>query len=182
MKKITVTLLSIALIAMGAIFVFGQTNGGSSDKAFTGKRGFGKHGKRHRRGGGKGFGMGGRMFKNLDLTDAQKEQMKTIRQTSRESSKALRQQMKANRQQLQQLTENGQFDEGSVAAVAQQLGQLHAQMIVEQQKVKAQMYNVLTADQKSKLAQMKAEFQQKMQERKAKWAEKKAQKQAQQNQ
>ena len=138
MKKITITLLSIALVAMGAIFVFGQQSTDTSDKATKGKRGFGHHGKRHKRGGKRGFRMGGRMFKALDLTDAQKEQMKAIKQASRENTKSLREQMKTNRQQLQQLTENGQFDEGSVSAIAQQQGQLHAQMIVEKQKVKTQ--------------------------------------------
>lgn len=179
MKKITVTLLAIALVAVGAIFVIGQT----TDKPTDGNKRFekqGRHGKFGRRGkrGMRGHGMG-RMFKHMDLTDDQKAQMKAIGQANRESTKTLREQIKANRQQLQQMTENGQFDEAAVSAVAQQQGQLHAQMIVAKEKVKAQMFNVLTNEQKTKLAQMKAEHKQKMQERKAKWAEKKADKQNQ---
>lgn len=179
MKKLTVTILSIALVAMGAIFVFGQTTEKNMDgnKRFDKQGNHGKFGRRGKRGGHgmRGRGMG-RMFKQLDLTEDQKAQMKAIREQSRESTKSLREQMKANRQQLQQLTDNGQFNEASVAAVAQQQGQIHAQMIVAKEKVKAQMFNVLTAEQKAKVAQLKAERKQKMEERKAKWAEKKAEK------
>ena len=117
----------------------------------------------------RGNGMG-RMFKQIDLTDEQKAQMKSIMQASREENKSIRQQMHQNREALQQLTENGNFDEAAVLAIAQKQGQIHAQMIVAKQKVKAQMFNVLTADQKTKVAELKAQHQQKMQERKAKWA------------
>lgn len=180
MKKATVTILAIALVAMGAIFVIGQT----SDSPKDGQKTYRKNGKRGhfgKRGGKRGMrghrGMG-RIFRQLDLTDDQKAQMKAIRQASREDSKPLREQMKTNRQQLQQLTENGQFDEAAVSAIASQQGQIHAQIIVAKQKVKSQMFNVLTAEQKTKLATLKAEHKQKMQERKAKWAERKAARQA----
>lgn len=175
MKKFTVTFLTIALVAMGAIFVIGQ----SDDKPTVGKKSYSNNGKRGhfgKRGGKRGMrkGFGGRMFRHLDLTDDQKAQMKAIKQANRENSKSLRQQMRANRQQIQQLSENGAFDEAAVTALAAQQGQLHAQMIVVKQKVKSQMYNVLTAEQKNKLAEVKAQFKQKRQERKAKWAERKA--------
>lgn len=178
MKKITVTILAIALVAMGAIFVFGQS---TTEKNMEGNKGFGKqgrHGKFGKRGGKRGHGMG-RMFRQLNLTDAQKTQMKEIKMASREDTKSLRQQMRTNRQQLQQSTENGNFDEAAVSAIAQQQGQIHAQMIVAKQKVKTQMYNVLTAEQKAKFATLKAEFKQKREERKAKWAEMKAAKNTQ---
>lgn len=176
MKKITVTILSIALVAMGAIFVFGQTAEKPTEgKSFGKHHKFGKFGKRGKR----GKRMMGRLFRQLDLTDEQKAQMKEIKQASREKVQPLRQQMRENRQQLRQATENGNFDEATVTAIAAQQGQIHAQLIVEKQKVKTQMYNVLTTEQKNKLAELKAQFKQKMEERKAFWAEKKAQKESQ---
>lgn len=185
MKKFTVTLLAIAMVALGTMFAFGQTTATNTDATKTGKS-FkeGKRGDRGKRGmkgkrGMRGKGHGGMMFKQLDLTDDQKAQMKAIREQSRESTKSLHEQMKANRLQLAQLTANGTFDEASVAAIAQQQGQIHAQIIVAKEKVKAQTFNILTAEQKAKVATLKAERQQKMQERKAKFAEKKAAKQAQ---
>ena len=62
--------------------------------------------------------------------------------------------MRQNRQQLQQLTETGRFDEAAVTAIAAQQGQIHAQLIVEKQKAKTQIFNVLTAEQKTKLNEL----------------------------
>ncbi|MEZ5428018.1 MAG: Spy/CpxP family protein refolding chaperone [Pyrinomonadaceae bacterium] len=179
MKKLTIAIIAIALVAVGAIFVFGQTADTATEgKKFGGDghhRKFGKGGKRGMRG-HRGMGM---MFRGLDLTDAQKEQMKSIAQSSRESTKSLHEQMRTNRQQLEQLSENGNFNESQVQALAQQQGALQAQLIVERERVKSQMYAVLTAEQKAKAAELKAQFKQKMQERMQKRAERKAAKDAQ---
>lgn len=167
MKKLTAAILSIVLVAMGAMFVFAQDGAGQKD----GKRGFGKRGGHHR-------GGHGMMFRGLDLTDEQKAQMKTIRQASKESTKSIREQMKANRQKLQTLSESGTFDEAQVKAIAAEQGNLSAQMIVEKEKVKTQMLAILTPEQKAKAAEMKAQFKQKREERKQKRAERRAAKAA----
>lgn len=172
MKKVTVFLLSIALTALGAMFVFGQTSDVAKEGKSFKKDGhhFGKRGKR----GGKGM-----MFRGLDLTDAQKEQMRSIHEANRDSVKSLRDQMKANKQQLETLSAGGSFNESQVQAIAQQQGALHAQMIVNRERIKSQMFAILTPEQKSKMAEMKANREQKMQERKAKRAERKAEKETQ---
>jgi len=171
MKKLTVAILSLVLVATGAMFVFAQDGAGNKD----GKRGFGKRGGHHRGGGGGGRGM---MLRGIDLTDDQKAQVKTIMQSSRESSKPLREQMKANRQKLQTLSDSGNFDQAQVQALADEQGRLTAQMIVEKEKVKSQISAILTTEQKAKAAEMKAQFKQKREERKQKWAEKRAAKSA----
>ncbi|CAN5830017.1 hypothetical protein BH20ACI4_BH20ACI4_24000 [soil metagenome] len=151
MKKLTVAILSIVLVAMGAMFIFAQD--GTSKE---GNRGFGKRGHHH--------GGFGKMLRGLDLTDEQKAQMKSIRQASRETVKPIREQMKANRQKLQMLSESGTFDEAQVQAIATRQGTLSAQMIVEKEKVKSQIFNLLTPEQKMKAAEMKAQFKQKREE------------------
>ncbi len=171
MKKLTVILMSIALVAVGAIFVIGQTSDGKKEGRNFGKHGGSEgHGKRGKRGGGDK----GMMFRGLDLTDAQKEQMKAIRQASFEGSKSLREQMKASHDQLKAATKDGAFNESQVQAIAQQQGALHAQMIVGREKVKSQMFAILTPEQKAKAAEMKAQFELKRQERETKRAERKA--------
>lgn len=152
MKKLIVAILSVVLVAMGAMFIFAQDGAATKD---------GKRGKR----GHFGKGGGGMMFRGLDLTEEQKTQMKAIRQASKETMKPIREQMKANRQKLQTLSESGTFDEAQVQAIAAQQGTLSAQMIVEREKVKSQIFNLLTPEQKTKAAEMKAQFQQKRQER-----------------
>src|SRR5687768_1296400 len=109
MKKITVAILSIVLVATGALFIFAQTA-----ERGEGKRGFGKG---HKRG---GHAM---MFRGLDLTEEQKAQIRQIRQTSKEKIKPIREQMKANRQKLAELSA-GNFDQAQVQAIASQQGSL----------------------------------------------------------
>ncbi len=170
MKKITVTFLAVALVALGAIFVIGQTKEGPVE----GKPGFRMHGERGHFGGRHGGRkMLGHLFRQLDLTDAQKEQMKAIGQKSRESMKPIMEQMRANREALQNLSD-GTFDEAQVQAIAAQQGTLTAQLIVEKERTKAAMFNVLTAEQKAKAAELKAQHKQRMADRKAKFAERKA--------
>lgn len=166
MKKLTVAILSIILVAMGAMFIFAQD--GTSNK--DGKRGFGKRSGHHRGGGMRG----GMMLRGLDLTDEQKAQVKTIMQSSKETSKPIRQQMKANREKLQTLSDSGNFDQSQVQAIANQQGALSAQMIVEKEKVKSQINAILTPEQKAKAAEMKAQFKQKREERKQKRADRRA--------
>ncbi len=174
MKKITAIILTVVLTAMGAMMIFAQD---STDN--TGKKEFGKHGHYGKRGGHKGMRGGkGMMFRGLDLTDAQKAQVKQITQTSRENMKTVHAQMKSNRQQLEAASANGNFNQAQVQSLATQQGNLHAQMIVEKERVKSQIYQILTPEQKAKAAEMKANFEQKMQERKAQRAERKSQKEA----
>lgn len=169
MKKLTIAILSIMLVAMGAMFAFAQDGAVKKD---GGKRGFGKRGGGHHRG---GYGM---MLRGIDLTDEQKAQIKSIRQASRETVKPLREQMKANREKLQQLSESGSFDQAQVQTIAAQQGALSAQMIVEKERVKSQVYAVLTTEQKAKAAEMKAQFKQKRAERMQKRAERREAKRA----
>ncbi|HUF04478.1 MAG TPA: Spy/CpxP family protein refolding chaperone [Aridibacter sp.] len=156
MKKLTVAILAIAIIAAGAVIIFGQT-GGQDGK---GNRAYSHRGKMHKRG-----MIGGRMFRHLDLTDAQKEQMKAIRQASRENTKGLRENSRNVGKQLSELGTDGTFDQGAVEMLAAKQADIQKQVIIERQKVKAQMFAVLTPDQKAKFAEMKAQMAERMKER-----------------
>lgn len=161
MKKILIAILSIVLVATGAMFIFAQQG------ANKGQTEFGKHGGKHgKRGGGHGF-----FLRGLDLTDEQKAQVKQIMEASRDKNKAVREQMKANHQKLDELTSNGAFDEAQVTAIANSQGALQAKMIVEKERVKSQIFAILTDEQKAKAAQMKEQmkerFKNKMNKRQA---------------
>ncbi|QQS42291.1 MAG: Spy/CpxP family protein refolding chaperone [Acidobacteriota bacterium] len=156
MKKLTIAILAIAITAAGAVIIFGQT-GGQDGK---GERRFSHRGKMHKRG-----MMGARMFRHLDLTDAQKEQMKAIGQASRETTKGLRENMRNVRKQLRDLGTDGTFDQAAVETLAAQQAEIHKQLIIERQKVKAQMFAILTPEQKARFAEMKTQMADRMKER-----------------
>lgn len=146
MKKATiVTTIAIVVLAIGAIFAIAQRAGGEGRR---GPGGFGKGG--HER--------GGMMFRGLDLTDEQKTQVKSIMDASREKLQPVHEAMKANHEKLADLTKNGAFDEAQVTEIANAQGALHAQMIVERQRTQAQVFQLLTDEQKAKAAEMKGKM------------------------
>lgn len=118
------------------------------------------------RGGGH---MGGAMFRKLDLTDAQKTQMKQIRESHSQTLRPLMEQVRAKRQEIRQASQGGTVNEALVAQKLNEIAPLEAKLMGERSRVHQEMLSVLTADQKAKLEQSQAE-------RKAKWAERKANK------
>ena len=116
---------------------------------------------------GMGMGMGAHlhfMAAKLNLTDDQKTQMKAIMQKEHPAMKPLHQQMRTIDQQLRQYVE-GDFDQAKVQTLALQKAQLQAQMTVQETRIHNELYQVLTADQKTQLKQMEADRQAHMQER-----------------
>ena len=146
MKKIIVALIAIVTLALGAVFVSAQK---SDHKGGHEGRGF-KRGGHHR--------GGGMMLRGLDLTDAQKTQVKEIMDASKAKVQPLRASMKANREKLRLATENGKFDEAQVLSIANENASVSAQLLVERQRTKAQIFNILTPEQREKSAQMKSQM------------------------
>jgi periplasmic protein CpxP/Spy len=109
-------------------------------------------------------GMMGFFARQLNLTDEQKTQMKTILQQQRPTMKPLMQQEHQIDLQLRQYVE-GTFDEAKVQALAAQKAQIQAQLTVAETRVHNQLYALLTPDQQSQLKQMEAQHEARMQER-----------------
>jgi len=126
------------------------------------------HGHRGGRGGRGDFAMMG--FGKLDLTDAQKAQLKQIRENHHQTIAPLMQQIGAKRQEIRQASEGGAFNEALVTQKLVEIAPLEAKMMGEQAKIHQEMLSVLTPDQKAKLDQMRAEG-------KSRWAERRANKQ-----
>jgi periplasmic protein CpxP/Spy len=104
----------------------------------------------------------------LDLSDAQRAQIKQIMSKERSSLEPLFKQEMESHKQMMQLIQSGAFDEAKAQAIATQGAQVHAQLEVQHARVTSEAYQVLTADQKTKLAEFMAKreqrFEQHMQE------------------
>jgi len=100
--------------------------------------------------------------KALNLTDDQKSQMKTIMQKEHPTMKPLFQQQHQIDQQLRQYVE-GPYDETKVRALAAQKSQVETELTVAQTRIHNQMYQLLTPDQQSKLKEMEANHEARMQ-------------------
>ena|SRR5271157_3567934 len=118
----------------------------------------GPEGGPHHGWGGPGPGGMGFMAGELNLTDAQKAQVKTIMQANRASMKPLMQQMEQNRAAMLAATANGAYDQAKITALANQQAQLQAAMTVQHEAIQHQIYTtVLTADQQAKAEQLRTQ-------------------------
>jgi Spy/CpxP family protein refolding chaperone len=100
-----------------------------------------------------------RLIKALALTDAQKQQAQSIRQTTKAQAQPLAQQLKTARQELAAAVQAG--DQTKIQQAAQNVGNLQGQLLAVRSRGKAQFYAILTPEQKAKAA----EFQQKVKQR-----------------
>ncbi len=144
MKRAIVAILAIAVLSVGAIVIFAQRS---------------SHGGKHGGFGHRGMGM---IFKKLDLTEEQKAQAKEIVQAGFEKNKGVSEAMKANREKMKAATANGAFDGAVVSQIAAEQGQLSAQLIVEKERVKSQIFAILTDEQKAKAIELEKELDGKM--------------------
>jgi Spy/CpxP family protein refolding chaperone len=100
----------------------------------------------------------GHMFHDLNLTDAQKQQVKTIMEADKATMHSLMLQMTQNRLAMLQATSNGTFNQAAIQTLANQQAQLQAQMTMQHQALEHQVYTqVLTADQQAKFNQQQAD-------------------------
>src|SRR5947207_439235 len=108
----------------------------------------GQFGARHER--------GMKFAEKLGLTDAQKDQIKTIRQADREANKALFEQFRTKRQEYRSLKESGDPNAESVKAELKSLGE---QLKAARKATRDKIYNtVLTADQRAQVDAWRAEW------------------------
>jgi protein CpxP len=112
------------------------------------------------------YGMGGtgREFfaKYLNLSDAQRTQMKDILAKERPGLKPLFQQIHQTQLQLKQY-EQGAYDEAKVRALAAQQTQVMAELTVQKTRIHSELFQVLTTDQQAKMKEVQAQREARMQ-------------------
>jgi Spy/CpxP family protein refolding chaperone len=119
----------------------------------------GPGGHRGPRGGG---GFPGGMFGHaLNLTDAQKEQIRSITKESFAGNQELRTQLKAARDAEQAAIKAGKSD-AELAQLAQNSAPLHAQAHAARLQTEAKIFKVLTPEQQAKLAEIRANMKERM--------------------
>lgn len=151
-----IALSAVMAVAIAVPFAIAQSKDGGGQR------------QRHAEGRGRGMRGGGRMggafFRNLDLTDAQKAQMKSIRESHSQTVRPLMEQIRAKRQEIRQASEGGTFNEALVTQKLSEIAPLEAKLMGERSRLHQEMLSVLTAEQKAKLEQSR-------EQRKSRWAE-----------
>ena len=149
--KLILAIASLSAVALAASIAVAQSV--KTDQANP-------QGRRHEwRGQGmKGGSHRGGAFNRLNLTDDQKAKMKQIRESFAERNKGLQAELKAKRQELRQASEGGTFNEALASQKLTETAGLQAKLMGERFKLHQEMLTVLTAEQKTQLEQMKAQF------------------------
>ena len=155
MKSIRFRFLVAALATMlGAVVVNAQTADSSAPPM-------------HEHGMGMGMGHEGHMMgffaKYLDLTDAQRTQMKAVMQKEHATMKPLMQQVHQLDQQLRQYVE-GAYDDAKVQALVSQQAQTLVQAKVQETRIHNELYQLLTPDQQAKMKEFEANRETRMQQ------------------
>jgi protein CpxP len=125
-----------------------------------GMMGPGGHG--FRGGPGGPFGPGGIALRGLDLTDAQREQVKAILQSHRDEQKAIGDRMQAARKALHDAIAADTFDETTVRAKAVEIGTIEADAAVLQARIKSEIVAILTPEQVKKAKELRTEMENRM--------------------
>lgn len=158
-----IALAAVMALAIAVPFAIAQS------KDAGGQRG--RHAEGRERGMRGGDRMAGAFFRNLDLTDAQKTQMKQIRESHSQNLRPLMEQIRAKRQEIRQASQGGTFNEALVTQKLSEIAPLEAKLMGEQFRTHQEMLSVLTAEQKTKLEQSRDQ-------QKSKWSERRANKQS----
>ena len=110
------------------------------------------------------FGMGhmGFFAKYLDLTDAQRTQMKGVLHKEHATMKPLMTQLHQMEQQIRPY-EEGTYDETKVQALVSQQAQTLVQVKVQEARIHNELFQLLTPDQQAKMKEFEANREARMQ-------------------
>jgi periplasmic protein CpxP/Spy len=124
----------------------------------------GEHGGRPHGGPGRG-GRGGFVpfLRDLNLSDAQKAQVKQLADSFEESTKPLRERLDALRESEMDGLKDGAFNEAAVRTAAQERANAHVELEVARARSWSQVYALLTTEQKAQIAERRQQFEQKRQ-------------------
>ena len=150
-QKLTTSVVVAALMAGGGAALYAQGRGGPGNAApfAHGRRGFAA-----------GFALG-----QLDLSDAQKQQVHDIAQRHRQAMQPvmqrLRQAMMAERSAVEAMPVN----EAAVRAAAQDIATAQGDLAVDRARMHSEVFSILTVEQQTKAKQLEAQAQTRAAER-----------------
>ena len=156
LRKFTLSAMLAALVGSGAAALFAQGPGlrGRGAEPFGGPGGPGG------RGFAAGFALG-----QLDLSDAQKQQVRDITTRHRDQTQPLVQRLQQALEAQRAAIETIPVNESLVRSATQNLATVQADVAVEQARLHSDIFAVLTVEQQEKAKQLEAQAQARAKER-----------------
>jgi periplasmic protein CpxP/Spy len=101
----------------------------------------------------------------LNLTDAQREQVREIRERYREQGRALSQRLGEAADKQRQAIETLPVNETLITSATQDMTQAQVDVAIQQARLNAEVWSVLTAEQQAQASKLRAERQARMEAR-----------------
>ena len=109
-----------------------------------------------------GFGPG---FRELDLTDDQKAQLKSIADSHRDEFRAAAEKVRAIRESMRSLVDAESINESAIRAKSAEIASAEADVMILNAKVRQESMQVLTPEQQQKLKDLRASHEGQMRQR-----------------
>ena len=113
----------------------------------------------------------------LDLSEAQREQIRSIHVQSGEATRAVDQRVRVARQALQDAVTADVVNEGAIRAVANELGMVEGEAAVHRAYLYAQVWQMLTPEQQVAAREAEAEMERRMGQRQQRMGERRERRQ-----
>jgi Spy/CpxP family protein refolding chaperone len=144
MKRIMIW-SSVALLLIATGIIVARADG-------SGRRGWGRWGGRH-------HGPLGYVAHELNLSNAQKSQVKSMWKAERPTVASLLRELASEGKEMVSVTEQGSFDDGKVQAIAARQGATIAKLLVEKERLKSKIYTtVLNPEQRTKADELQMKW------------------------
>jgi protein CpxP len=160
-KRMALT-FGAALVALGAcagVYVHAQDQNTSPQPPPFRGRGMGPGGPGRGPGGPGGpMGMLPMLGPQIGLTDAQRDQIKAIAGSHKDEWKALADRERASRDGVNDAVNADAVDDGAIRQKVAEAAFVDADMAVARAHARAEVFQILTADQKAKLKEMQAQM------------------------
>ncbi len=108
---------------------------------------------------------GGLLLRRLNLTEAQRDQVRAINAAHREEFRALAEKTRAAREALRTATQAEPVDEAAIRPAAAAMADVHAEQALLHARVRSEIQQVLTPEQREQAKQLASERAQRLEER-----------------
>ncbi|OFW21988.1 MAG: hypothetical protein A3H97_02660 [Acidobacteria bacterium RIFCSPLOWO2_02_FULL_65_29] len=107
----------------------------------------------------------GPIMRQVNLTDAQREQVRSIVESHRDEMQALGERARPAHEALQAAINSGMFDEGTIRARYAEVANVEADVAVAQARVYSEVFQILTPEQQAEVTKLQGEMKERRPER-----------------
>ena len=157
LRKLAAGIGSLGVVAVLSASLLAQGPAGPGDRGERGRRGHGPMGM--------GRGLEGLPLRGLDLTDAQREQVRGIMTARQGDFKAVGERLRTAHEAQRQAVTRVPVDENEIRARVSEASAVEADFAILRARIHEQVYQVLTPEQQAKAKTLAAERQKRRAER-----------------